>query len=130
MYNQAIIEQLISLSDLSAAHQFFLLNFDMLLNYSVSIVILGLGLWMFFKNTFSTLVLSLSILVMGVFLIASMEAYNSSLNQRQIDFLRTIDNASIQNIVGESYLKPDITLKDIYHALEQASAKTNINPSN
>lgn len=130
MYNQAIIEQLISLSDLSAAHQFFLLNFDMLLNYSVSIVILGLGLWMFFKNTFSTLVLSLSILVMGVFLIASMEAYNSSLNQRQIDFLRTIDNVSIQNIVGESHLKPDITLKDIYHALEQTSAKTNINPSN
>lgn len=86
MDNQAIIEQLISLSDLSAAHQFFLLNFDMLLNYSVSIVILGLGLWMFFKNTFSTLVLSLSVLVMGVFLIASMEAYNSSLNQRQIDF--------------------------------------------
>ena len=126
MDNQAIIEQLISLSDLSPAYQFFLLNFDMLLNYSVSIVILGLGLWMFFKNTFSTLVLSLSILVMGVFLIASMEAYNSSLNQRQIDFLRTIDNALIQSIVGESHLQPEINLKDIYHALEQTSAKTNI----
>lgn len=126
MDNQAIIEQLISLSDLSTAHQFFLLNFDMFLNYSVSMVIFGIGLWMFFKNTFSTLVLSLSILVMGTFLIASMEAYNSPLNQRQIDFLRTIDNASIQSIVNEHHSQSEVNLKDIYHALEQTSAKTNI----
>lgn len=130
MDNQAIIEQLISLSDLSAAHQFFLLNFDMFLNYSVSIVILGLGLWMFFKNTFSTLVLSLSVLVMGVFLIASMEAYNSSLNQRQIEFLRTIDNTPIQSIINEHHSQSEVNLKDIFQALEQTSAKTNIKPSN
>lgn len=130
MDNQAIVEQLISLSDLSVAHQFFLLNFDMLLNYSVSMVIFGIGLWVFFKHTFSVLVLSLSVLVMGTFIIALMEGYNSSLNQRQIDFLRTIENTSIQNIVDESHLQPEIKLKDIFQAFEQISAKTNINPSN
>lgn len=121
MGNQAIIEQLISLSDLSAAHQFFLLNFDMLLNYSVSMVIFGIGFWSFAKNTFSTLVLSLSILVMGVFLIASIESYNSPLNQQQIEFLRTIDNASIQEVINQ-HNSQEIKLKDIYHTLERTGS--------
>ena len=63
---------------------------------------------------------------MGVFLIASMEAYNSPLNQQQIDFLRTIDNASIQSIVNEHRSQSEVNLRNIYHALEQTSAKTNI----
>lgn len=121
MGNQGIIEKLISLSDLSPIHQFAMMNFDTLISYAVSMLILGIGVWMAFRNTLTVLILSLSALVSGVFAFSAMESYNSPLNQQQIEFLRTIDNASIQEVINQHNSK-EIKLKDIYHTLERTGS--------
>lgn len=121
MDSQAIVEKLISLSDLSPIHQFAMMNFDTLISYAISMLILGIGVWMAFRNTITVLILSLSALVSGVFAFSAMGSYNSSLNQQQIEFLRTIDNASIQEVINQHNLQ-EIKLKDIYYTLERASS--------
>lgn len=121
MYNQAIIEQLISLSDLSPIHQFVMMNFDTIISYSVSMLILGIGIWMAFRNTLTVLILSLSALASGVFAFSAMESYNSPLNQQQIEFLHTIDNVPIQEAIN-AHNSPEIKLKDIYHTLERTGS--------
>lgn len=121
MGNQGIIEKLISLSDLSPIHQFAMMNFDKLISYAVSMLILGIGVWMAFRNTLTVLILSLSALVSGVFAFSAMESYNSPLNQQQIEFLRTIDNASIQEVINQ-HNSQEIKLKDIYHTLERTGS--------
>jgi hypothetical protein len=121
MDSQAIIEKLISLSDLSPIHQFAMMNFDMLISYAISMLILGIGIWIAFRNTLTVLILSLSALASGVFAFSALESYNSSLNQRQIEFLRNIDNASIQEVIN-THNSQEIKLKDIYHTFERTGS--------
>lgn len=118
---QAIVEKLISLSGLSPVHQFAMMNFDTLISYAISMLILGIGIWIAFRNTLTVLILSLSALASGVFAFSAMESYNSPLNQQQIEFLRTIDNASIQEVINQHNSK-EIKLKDIYHTLERTGS--------
>lgn len=121
MDSQAIVEKLISLSDLTPIHQFAMMNFDMLISYAISMLILGIGIWIAFRNTLTVLILSLSALASGVFAFSALELYNSSLNQRQIEFLRNIDNVSIQEVIN-THNSQEIKLKNIYHAFERTES--------
>lgn len=121
MDNRAIIEKLISLSDLNTVHQFAMMNFDTLISYAISMLILGIGIWIAFRNTLTVLILSLSALASGVFAFSAMESYNSPLNQQQIEFLRTIDNASIQEVIN-AHNSQEMKLRDIYHTLERTES--------
>ena len=121
MDSQVIIEKLISLSDLSSIHQFAMMNFDMLISYAISMLILGIGIWIAFRNTLTVLILLLSALASGVFAFSAMESYNSPLNQQQIEFLRTIDNALIKEIIN-AHNSQGIKLKDIYYTLERTGS--------